>query len=105
MELGLVTTVITLIQTVLPLLGGATAGAPAIAAVIGTLEKFMPLIVQFVGAVPTLYTGVKNIISALKSDPSTLPDQLKALQAFDVQVDAAFEAAAADVDPDAPGAV
>lgn len=102
--LTIVTTVLGLIEQVLPVIGGIAGTTGPVGAVIATLIKFEPLIVQAIGSAPAIYTNVKNIVTALKSDPSTIPAQIKALRALEARLDAEFEAAAAAVDPDAPGA-
>jgi len=93
------TAVLALIEQILPLLGSSQANL--IASIIDALTKWLPLIIQEVSA---LYTPVKNIIEALSANPATTADQLATLQQLDAQVDTAFEAAAAAVDPDAPAA-
>lgn len=98
MSLTLITLILGLIEQVVPLLGASASSTTLIANIVATLENVLPLIIN---SIPTLYTTVKNIITALTADPSTTADQLKALQALDAAVDAAFDAAAAAVDPDA----
>jgi len=98
--LAVITTVLNLITaTLLPLLGTSAATATLIGNVVTTIENLLPVIIQFV---PQLYQSVKNIIQALTADPATTADQLAKLQSMDAQLDAAFEAAAQAVDPDAP---
>lgn len=94
-----ITAVLALIEQILPLLGSSQA--TLIASIIDALTKWLPLIIQEVSA---LYTPVKNIIEALSANPATTADQLATLQQLDAQVDTAFEAIAAQVDPDAPAA-
>jgi hypothetical protein len=91
------------VAQILPLLlGTKNADATnAINGVISIIEKLMPLIVDEISAV---YQSAKNIIAALSANPATTAEQAATLAQFDAQVDAAFEAAAADVDPDAPSA-
>lgn len=93
------TAVLALIEQILPLLGSSQA--TLIASIIDALTKWLPLIIQ---EVSVLYTPVKNIIEALSANPATTADQLATLQQLDAQVDTAFEAIAAQVDPDAPAA-
>ena len=90
------TAILALIEEVLPLLG--VAGSPLITTIITALENILPLIVT---EIPTVYTAVKNIIAVISNDPATTATQLAALQALDAQVDVAFDAAAAAVNPDA----
>ena len=91
------------VSQILPLLLGTKNAdtTNAINGVIGIIEKLMPLIVDEISAV---YQSAKNIIAALSANPATTAEQAATLAQFDAQVDAAFEAAAADVDPDAPPA-
>lgn len=91
------------ISQILPLLLGSKNAdtTSAINGVINIIEKLMPLIVDEISAV---YQSTKNIIAALSANPATTAEQAATLAQFDAQVDAAFEAAAADVDPDAPSA-
>jgi hypothetical protein len=91
------------IAQILPLLLGTKNAdtTSAINGVISIIEKLMPLIVDEISAV---YQSTKNIIAALSANPATTAEQAGTLAQFDAQVDAAFEAAAADVDPDAPSA-
>lgn len=90
------TALIALINQLLPILG--TNQAMLIASIIDALEKWVPLIVT---GMEELYQPVKNIIAALTNSDSTTPEQQAALQSLDAQVDAAFEAIAAQTDPDA----
>jgi UDP-N-acetylmuramyl tripeptide synthase len=90
------TAILALIEQVLPLLG--VAGSPLITTIITALENILPLIVN---EIPTVYDAVKNIITVISADPATTATQLAALQALDAQVDAAFDTAAAAVNPDA----
>lgn len=98
--LAVITTVLNLITvTLLPLLGTSAATSAMIGQIVTTIENLLPVIFQFV---PQLYQSVKNIIQALTADPATTDAQLASLQSMDAQLDAAFEAAAKAVDPDAP---
>lgn len=98
---ALVTLVLSLAEQLLPYLGLASNTAAVITTIINALEQIIPLIENMV---PSVYNSIKNIITALTADPSTSAAQLTALQALDAQIDAAFEAAAQAVDPDAPTA-
>jgi hypothetical protein len=91
---GFVGDALEVVSLILPMVPGGTAAAPVIA----FLTKAMPAIEQAVKAAPEIYTGVKNLITALKADPSTLPAQLEALQKLDTIVDGAFDAADDDAD-------
>lgn len=92
--------VISLINTVLPLIHKSTPGASdKIGTVVDTLTKLAPLVTDQVG---TLYTGIKNIVASVGAHPATTADQMAALRAFDKQVDDAWNAIEAQLDPDAP---
>lgn len=95
--------VLSTISELLPLLlGSANANTAAqVDRIIALLQQWLPLVGS---EITVLYSGIKNIITALTADPSTTAAQFAALQQLDASADAAFEAAAADVDPDAPGA-
>lgn len=91
--------ILAIIGQILPLLtGGGSQTTDTIKLIVEQLQKWLPVILQEVTA---LYGPVKNIIAALGENPGTLPDQLEKLAAIDSELDAAFEAAAKDVDPDA----
>jgi hypothetical protein len=76
------------IATLLPLIPGGGAVSPILA----ILGQVVPVVVQ---EAQDLAPIVKNIIAALKNDPTATADELATLDALDAQVDAAFEAAAA----------
>jgi uncharacterized protein YneF (UPF0154 family) len=88
--------VLSLITQILPLVG--VKNSEAIGSIIKTLTDIAPLVTdQIVGT----YTGVKNIIDSLGEHPATTEEQLKALAAFSKQVDDAWDAIEAQLDPDA----
>lgn len=91
--------VLTLIEQLLPLLGGTGQAVALIASIINALVKFMPLIVD---EVSTVYQSVKNIIGALKEHPDTTEEQMAALTTLDKQVDDAWDAIEGQLDPDNP---
>jgi len=91
--------VLAIVQSVLPLLGTSTATVGIIANVISALTTLMPYIVD---EISTVYTSVKNIISALQNSGAPTSDQLAALAALDAQVDAAWLAVQSKIDPDNP---
>lgn len=93
--------VLTLIEQILPLLTGGSSTATLIVNIINALVKFMPLIED---EVSTVYTSVKNIIAALSANPATTAEQMSTLGALDKQVDDAWNAIEAQLDPDASGA-
>lgn len=92
--------VLSLIESILPLVTGSSANVQAIDSIINALQQFLPLIVN---EVSTVYAAVKNILTSLQSSGALTPDQLAATQALDTQVDAAWTAVEAQIDPDAPG--
>lgn len=94
MNLTAINAVFDLIQKFLPLLGPTGTVANV---VIDVLQQAVPLAVNWT---PIIYQGYKNITEALKADPSTSADQLAKIDEFDAIVDAAYDAAKADVDPD-----
>jgi hypothetical protein len=83
--------VLGLINHLLPSILGSNA--QLIENIISVLSNMLPYILA---EVESLYEPVKNIIAALSANPATTADQLTQLQALDAQVDAAFEAAAAE---------
>lgn len=95
-----ITTLLGLIGNLIPLLT-SSANASLINSIISTLEQFLPFIVN---EISSLYQPVKNIIAALSATPATDAAQLAALQVLDQQVDAAFEAIAAQTDADVAAA-
>lgn len=79
--------VLSLIAALLPV----GANAALIEKIIEALVALEPMIVaEYQDLVPV----VKNIIVALRSDPSTTASQLDALDAFEARLDGAYEAAA-----------
>lgn len=88
--------VLSLITQILPLVG--VKNSDAIGNIIKTVTDLAPLITDQIGAT---YTGVKNIIASIGEHPATTAEQLAALKAFDKQVDEAWDAIEAQIDPDA----
>jgi hypothetical protein len=79
--------VLSLIAALLP----AGANSALIEKIIEALVALIPIIVQeYKDLVPI----VKNIIVAIKSDPSTTAAQIDALDAMEAQLDADYDAAA-----------
>lgn len=96
-----VTDVLGLIKTFLPIIGNNSAGSKKIGTVVDTLTALAPLVTDQVSVV---YTGAKNVIASVSSHPATTPDQRASLAAFDKQVDDAWNAIEAQLDPDSqPG--
>ena len=79
--------VLSLIAMLLP----AGANAALVEKIIEALTALYPIVVR---EYQDLMPIVKNIITALKSDPSTTAAQLDALDKMEAQLDADFEAAA-----------
>lgn len=84
----MLTTILSLISALVP----AGTNAALIEKIVAALIQIVPVVVkEYQDLVPI----VRNIIAALKADPSTTAAQLEQLQALEVQWDAEFEAAAA----------
>jgi hypothetical protein len=96
-----ITTLLTVVQTVLPLISGTTSSTVIIQVVIA-LEKWIPIVIALFPSATTMFQSIKNIIASLSANPDTPAAQLATLQQLDAVVDTAFEAIAAQVDPDAP---
>lgn len=90
--------VLGLAGAVIPLIPNNSAGSASIGKIIETVTALAPLVTDQVG---TVYTGVKNILASIGSHPATTADQLATVQAFDKQVDDAWNAIEAQFDPDA----
>ena len=101
--LAAISTILTTIETVLPLVSGS-ASSTVIVSLVGVLEKWVPIVAAEMPTAVNLFKSIKNAIAALSSNPDTPAVQLQTLQQLDAQVDTAFEAAASAVDPDAPAA-
>lgn len=95
------TSIIALIQQVLPLISGGSAATGLVGSIISVLQTWLPLIAT---EITTLYTPVKNIIVALQTSGPLTDQQKGDLSALDAKVDQAFDAASAGLDPDAPAA-
>lgn len=87
MNATLITTLLALFQQ----LAGGGATTSLIAKIIAILTDLVPIIIK---EYQDLMPIVRNIIVALKSDPSTTAAQLEQLQVQEAQWDAEFEAAA-----------
>jgi len=92
------TSILALIQQVLPLIQSASNATGLVASIITALEQWLPIVIAEGEA---LYTPVKNIIEQLKSSGAPTQAQIDALNQLDAKVDAAFEAATVGLDPDA----
>lgn len=80
--------VLLLIQALIP----AGTNAAMIEKIIAVLVDLYPIIVR---SYHDLVPVVKNIITALRADPSTIPEQIDALDAFEAKLDADYEESAA----------
>ena len=92
-----VSSVLGLITKLLPLVG--VKNTEVIGGIVKTITDMAPLVTDQISAT---YTGVKNIIASVGSHPATSEEQLAALMAFDKQVDDAWDAIEAQIDPDGP---
>lgn len=91
--LQLVVTLIAQIVTdILPKLASAQT-SQTVANILNLLEKLMP---DIIAAGQQLATTVQNIIAALKGTDGVTPEQWAQLDAFEKQIDAAFDSAAKD---------
>lgn len=81
--------ILALIEALLPQLGG---NAVIIEKIVNALVALAPMIAQEYADLKPI---VANIITALRSDPSTTAAQLDALDAFETKLDADYETAAA----------
>lgn len=95
--IGVVNTVVDLVQKFLPLVHKDDSGA--IDKIIDTVQALSPLVVDQIG---DTYIGVKNIIASIGDHPATTGEQLAALAAFSKKVDDAWNAIEAQLDPDNP---
>lgn len=85
---AMLTTILSLISTLVP----AGTNAALIEKIVAALIQIVPVVVkEYQDLVPI----VRNIVAALKADPSTTAAQLEQLQRLEVEWDADFEAAAA----------
>ncbi|WP_459632326.1 hypothetical protein, partial [Bradyrhizobium diazoefficiens] len=85
---AMLTTILSLISALVP----AGTNAALIEKIVAALIQIVPVVVkEYRDLVPI----VRNIIGALKADPSTTAAQLEQLQQLEVEWDADFEAAAA----------
>src|SRR5690242_9487080 len=84
---AVVTSILALLQSFLPLI----ASSENIAKIIVTLIQIIPIVVK---EAQDLVQPIKNIIAALKMDPNATVQQIADLEALDAKVDADFEAAA-----------
>ena len=73
-------------------IAGSTGNAALVEKIVEALIAIIPVIVK---EYQVLLPVVQNIITALKSDPSTTSAQLATLQQLETQWDAEFDAAAA----------
>lgn len=95
--LGIITSVVTLINQFLPLLGASQQAG--IGSIVDTLTKIVPVAVNEGTA---LLGPIKGIIAALSGNADATPEQLATLRALDKACDDAFEAAATDAGEGSP---
>jgi ABC-type transporter Mla subunit MlaD len=93
--IGVVNTVVDLVQKFLPLVHKDDSGS--IDKIIDTVQALSPLVVDQIG---DTYTGVRNIIDSIGEHPATTEVQLAKLAAFSKTVDDAWNAIEAQLDPD-----
>lgn len=80
---------LTLLEQVVPQLAGANA--PLITKIIEGLAALVPLLIkEYQAAIPF----IQNVIVLIKSNGAVTADQLATLDQLEIQIDAAFEAAA-----------
>jgi phage-related protein len=91
--------VLSLIEGLIPILGTSAATATLVTSIINALIQLMPFIIN---EVSTVYTAVKNIIAQLQNSGAPTQEQKDALTQLDAQVDAAWIAIEAKLDPDNP---
>lgn len=96
--IGVVNTVVDLVQGFLPLIHKDDSGS--IDKVIDTVQALSPLITDQIG---DTYTGVKNILASIGSHPATTEEQLASLKAFAKKVDDDWNEVESKLDPDVPG--
>lgn len=96
---SVVTGVLGLITTVLPMISNNSAGTQQIGNVVNVLTSLAPLVTDQIGIV---FTGVKNVIASVGAHPATTDAQRASLAAFDKQVDDAWNAIESQIDPDVP---
>ena len=92
--------VLSVIESFIPLLNTSAATATMMSNIVNALTQLLPFIVN---EISTVYTSVKNIISLLQNSGGPMtPDQQATLQQLDAQVDSAWIAVQAQIDPDLP---
>lgn len=100
----IITAALSLIESVLPLLGGV-GNASVVTGIITALEKIAPVLIEVLpllgNEAKLIYQGVKNIINNLRGPGVVTTAQQDAdLDSLDAQVDAAWNNVAAQFDPD-----
>lgn len=98
--LAAISTILGVIETVLPVVSGGSASS-VIINLVSLLEKWIPIVIAEMPSATNLFNSIKGAIAALSSNADTPAAQLGTLQQLDAQVDTAFESAAGAVDPDA----
>jgi hypothetical protein len=80
------------ISLISSLLSSTKLTTPLITGIIDVVSAATPVIIK---EYKDLKPIVSNIIAVIKADPSTQLDQLKALEQYEIQLDAEFDEAAA----------
>ena len=86
------TAAIAAIIAILPTLSKYAGVASAAVEIISWLEQLVPL---FITGAKDLYQPIKNVIADLRGNPALTKDDLDKLDAYEAQIDAKFDAAAA----------
>lgn len=90
---AIISLALSLLSQVVPQLAGANAGL--ITQIVNGLVALVPLLIkEYNDAIPF----IKNVITLLKTHNEITPEQLQTLDVLEVQIDAAFEAAAAQAE-------
>lgn len=98
-----VTTVMSLVEALLPSLGVAGSSVTVVDTIINALVKIVPVLEKlapvFGNEIALIYQGIKNIIANIRGTDTTA-EQDAALDSLDTQVDASWNSVAAKFDPD-----
>jgi len=96
--------VLSLIESILPLVTGTQSAAAVTATdnIINALEKLLPSIVTWS---ENIYNVVKNIITSLQNSGNLTASQITATQSLETTVDAQWAAVESQIDPDNPANV
>lgn len=86
---SIITLALSLLQALIPSLGSANAAL--ITQIINGLVALVPILIN---EYQSLLPIITNVINVLKGNGEVTADQLAALETMEIQIDAAFEAAA-----------